>query len=60
MTAAEFAVADWIDRLAPALSKLAEAQKSYLREYYIRNPGLRRLEGVGTPARSAFPPPGAG
>ena len=55
MTAAEFAVADWIDRLAPALSKLAEAQKSYLREYYIRNPGVRLEFDMRGGNRPPFP-----
>ena len=36
MTSEEFVVGDWIDRLAPALARLAEAQEPYLREYQER------------------------
>ena len=55
MTAEEFAVKDWIDRLVPALSKLAEAQKSYLQEYYIRNPGVRLELDMRHGDRPPFP-----
>ena len=55
MTAAEFAVEDWIDRLVPALSKLAEAQKSYLQEYYIRNAGVRLELDMRHGNRPPFP-----
>ena len=55
MTAEEFAVKDWIDRLVPALSKLAEAQKSYLQEYYIRNPGVRLELDMRHGNRPPFP-----
>ena len=55
MTAAEFAVVDWIDRLVPALSKLAEAQKSYLQEYYTRNPGVRLEFDMRRGNRPPFP-----
>ena len=43
MTAAEFVAGDWIDRLALALRSLAEAQESYLSEYYGQS---RRLQIV--------------
>ena len=38
MTAEEFSAGDWIDRLAQALSDLAEEQKPYLREDHKHNP----------------------
>ena len=38
MNSAAFAVKEWIDRLASALRKLAEAQEPYLKEYYRQNP----------------------
>ncbi len=38
MTSMEFAAGNWIDRLAPALRKLAEAQEPYLQEYWQHNP----------------------
>ena len=34
MTAGEFTAGDWVDRLAPALRKLAEAQEPWLQEHY--------------------------
>ena len=37
MTAEEFSASDWIDRLAQALSDLAEEQKPYLRKYHKHN-----------------------
>ena len=44
MTMAEFAAGDWIDRLARALSGLAEAQEPYLQEYWKQHP---RVHGAG-------------
>ena len=38
MTSEEFAAENWIDRLAPALRSLADAQKPYLQGYYKENP----------------------
>ena len=38
MTSMEFAAGNWIDRLAPALRKLAEAQEPYLQQYWQHNP----------------------
>ena len=55
MTAAEFAVGDWIDRLAPALSKLADAQKSYLQEYYRENPRVHVVFDMRGGNRPPFP-----
>ena len=37
----EFEAGNWVDRLAPALRNLAEAQEPYLQEYYRQNPGAR-------------------
>ena len=37
MSAEEFVAEDWIDGLAPALARLAEAQEPYLHAY----PGFR-------------------
>ena len=38
MNTNKFAVDEWIDSLASALRKLAEAQEPYLKEYYRQNP----------------------
>lgn len=43
MTTPGLAVPDWIDRLTPALARLADAQKPYLNEYYTRNSAVRVL-----------------
>ena len=53
MNSAAFAVEEWIDRLASALRKLAEAQEPYLKEYYRQNPPTYILSEDG----SIKPPP---
>ena len=55
MTAAEFEFGDWIDRLTLALSKLAEAQESYLPEYYGRSRRLQIVFGEQDSNPPAFP-----
>ena len=46
MTAEKFAAEDWIDRLAEALSRLAEEHESALRKYYGRNPRVNMAFGT--------------
>ena len=53
MNSERFAVAEWIDRLASELRKLAEAQEPYLKEYYRQNPPTHVLSEDG----SIEPPP---
>ena len=53
MNSNRFAVAEWIDSLASALRKLAEAQEPYLKEYYRQNPPTYVLSKDG----SIEPPP---
>ncbi len=53
MNTKRFAVEEWIDRLASALRKLAEAQEPYLKEYYRQNPPTYVLSADG----SIEPPP---
>ena len=53
MTSEEFAAGNWIDRLARALRKLAEAQEPYLQEYYSKNPRVH----VVFEERGGNPPP---
>ena len=48
MNSAAFAVEEWIDRLASALRKLAEAQEPYLKEYYRQNPPTYVLSENGS------------
>ena len=47
MTLGGFSVGDWIDRLVPALRKLAIAQEPYLQEYYRQNPSVHVFEEWG-------------
>ena len=48
MSLKEFTVEDWIDRLAAALRKLAEAQEPYLKEYYKQHPPVHVLSEDGS------------
>ena len=48
MNSNKFAVDDWIQRLASALSKLAEAQEPYLKEYYRQHPPVHVLSEDGS------------
>ena len=55
MSSNEYAVGAWIDRVAPTLRKLAEAQEPYLREYYMRNSGVGVMFDLRGDNRPAFP-----
>ena len=55
MTSEKFAAGDWIDRLALALRSLAEAQESYLPEYYGRSRRLQIVFGEQDGPPPAFP-----
>ena len=55
MTSEKFAAGDWIDRLALALRSLAEAQESYLPEYYGRSRRLQIVFGEQVGPPPAFP-----
>ena len=48
MNSAAFAVEEWIDRLASALRRLAEAQEPYLKDYYRQNPPTYVLSENGS------------
>ena len=48
MSSIEFAVDDWIERLASALRKLAEAQEPYLKEYFRQYPRVHVLSEDGS------------
>lgn len=55
MTSEEFVAENWVDRLAPALHKLAEAQESYLPEYYGRSRRLQIVFGEQDSNPPVFP-----
>ena len=55
MTAGEFSADEWIDRLARALPRLAEAQEPYLQEYYRQNPRVHVVYGGTDCDPPAFP-----
>ena len=55
MTMAEFAVGDWLDRLAGALHGLAEAQEPYLQEYRQQHPRVYGAGGGRGGNQPAFP-----
>ena len=55
MTSKKFAAGDWIDRLTLALRSLAEAQESYLPEYYGRSRRLQIVFGEQVGPPPAFP-----
>ena len=55
MTSEKFAAKNWIDRLALALRSLAEAQESYLPEYYGRSRRLQIVFGEQGGPPPAFP-----
>ena len=44
-TLEEFSAGDWIGRLADALPRLDEAQRSFLQEYWERNPRVHNVSG---------------
>ena len=44
MTSNAFSAGDWIDRLTPALTNLANVQVPYLEEYYRQNPSVQVFE----------------
>ena len=55
MTSGEFVAEDWIDRLAPALARLAEAQEPFLQESYRHTPRVYVVHDVRNSNRRAFP-----
>ncbi len=44
MTSSGFSAGDWVDRLTPTLTNLANVQVPYLEEYYRHNPSVQVFE----------------
>ena len=55
MSSKKFVAETWIDRLVPSLTKLAEAQKPYLRECGWKNPGIHVPYDGRDDEQPAFP-----
>ena len=55
MPSSEFSAVDWIDRLTPALTNLANAQIPYLEEYYKHNQFVQEFEEWSNGETPVFP-----